>query len=450
VFDLSDLKARVDSARESMETPPEPGEPWPIMPVTAYLSDEDTGVLWKAVRAIRNDHAETFNLYPETSLATSVIAVLGDLDETPTLEELAMKLREDAEAEGPWLISTALANFSMSTGVVALGDEVVLQRAFVAPKPSDEEYNAEGAAHFEVFDAIGDYINPPARWLHAERSEKGPIDTARTAALLTVEKGTPAIAASRARTKALYAIAVWTILTPPEDLMVLPDVGTYGPQPSLRMPQRLKEFDPGEWISKKHARAASIEHWQAYAAPDAEVLALPFEALEVVREKRSAQALLSACLAIFQAARGSRFLLTERLRFVLTAIEALGEPRPGKTMKWKRWQRLSARHGIHQRLEERGYTAEEVSGAEERLKTARNIATHGSDAVLIDLGFPEGEQRALRYGPPAAAEDLGFPALSADLTIMIFAVQHVLSRLLPHMKEHDWDEEEFQLQFKAK
>jgi hypothetical protein len=446
-MDLTDLKDRIDRARAEMEAPLKPGESRPVMPVTAYLDEEDSTVLWVAVRAIREEHPATFNRYPETALATSIIAVLGDLPAVPTLAELAEYLQSGADEQGPWLISTPLANLALPDAMVAVTDDVVLQRAFLSPEVGDDEYNAEVDAHAGIYKVLGDYVNPPARWLRPGRHGDGALDTTRTAALLTLEHGTPALAASRARAKAMYAIAVWSIVKPPADMMLLPDLGIYGPQPFLHMPQRIKAYDQGQWITKKHARPASIEHWSEYEIPAGDLLRLPFDALEVVREKRSAQALLSACWATFEAARGSRFILSERLRHVLVAVETLGEPKPGKTMKWKRWERISRRYDVHERLQGRGYTEEAIANAEKRLKTARNIATHGADAALIDLGFPEGAERALRYGKPAAGDDLGFSALSADLTIMIYAVQHVLDNLLRHMNEHGWNDDEFEKQF---
>ena len=448
-IELSDLKGRVDRAGADMEAPLEPGESRVILPVSAYLDEEDTVVLWEAVRAIREAHPDTFNRYPEMTLATTIITVLAELSEVPSLAELAGHLREAAEQEGPWLVSTPLSNIAVPSGMLALTEDVVLQRAYTAAEISDEEYNSEVDAHAEIFRAIGDYINPPARWLTPGRQGEGFMDTTRGAALLTVEQGTRALAASRARAKALYAIAVWTIVAPPGDRTLLPDVGIYGPQPFLHMPQRLKEYDPGEWMTQKRAAAASSEHWADYEIPAGELLALPFEALAVIREKRSAQALLSASWAIFEAARGSRFLLSERLRHALVAVETLGEPKPGTTMKWGRWQRLSRRHGVHEQLRGRGYSGAAIARAEQRLKDARNIATHGADTALVDLGFPEGGQRALRGGKSAAGEDLGFAALSADLTIMIYAVQHVLDNLLRHMSAHEWDDAEFERQFAA-
>jgi hypothetical protein len=364
------------------------------------------------------------------------------------LAALAERLAGAAEDEGPWLVSTPLANVSLPSAMLPIDDRTVLQRAYLGREVQDDEYNEVVNAHSEVFKAIGDYLSPPSRWLAPGRHSEDAVDTTRTAALLTVENGTRALAASRARAKALYALAVWTITSPPGEFAQLPDLGVYGPQPFLQMPQRSKEHDPGEWISKKRASIGSTRHWSEYEVPSGDLLTLPFEALRVVRDSRSAQALLSASWAAFEAARGSRFLLSERLRHVLVAVETLGEPEPGKKMKWKRWENLSKRYGVHDELRGRGYGEEMIARAEIRLKNARNIATHGADAALIDLGFPEGAERALMVGDPVPGEDLGFAALSADLTILVFGVQHVLSKLLGHQRDAQWDDDEFERQFK--
>lgn len=433
-----------------MEAPLKPGEDSkPILPVTEFLREEDTTVLWEAVRAIRAGHPQVFNLYPENTLATNIVFALGGLAEVPSLAQLAERLHEAAMEEGPWLVSTPLANLSLPAAMLPIDERTALQRAYLGREVQDDEYNEVATAHIEVFGAIQDYLYPPSRWLAPGRHQEDAVDTTRGAALLTVEDGTRALAMSRARAKAMYALAIWTITSPPTDFAVLPDLGIYGPQPFLHMPQRSKEYEPGEWISKKRASIGSIEHWSDYEVPAGDLLTLPFEALAAVRESRSAQALLSSSWAVFEASRGSRFLLSERLRHVLTAVETLGEPEPGKRMKWKRWKNLSRRYGAHDELRGRGYSEEEISRAEGRLKKARNIATHGSDAALIDLGFPEGVERALMFGDSMSGEDLGFAALSADLRILIFGVQHVLNQLLRHQRDAGWDDEEFERQFAA-
>lgn len=431
-----------------MEAPLKPDEESrPILPVTEYLQEDDTTVLWEGVRAIRTHHPEVFNQYPENTLATNIVYVLGDLDDVPSLADLAEQLLEAAKEEGPWLISTPLANISLPAAMLPIDERTVLQRAYLGRDVQDDEYNDVVDAHAKIFGEIRDYLSPPGRWLAPGRRGEDAVDTSRAAALLTIEDGTRGIAMSRARAKAMYALAIWTITSPPGDFTQLPDLGIYGPQPFLHMPQRSKEYDPGEWISNKRASLGEIRHPSEYEVPVDDMLPLPFEALRAARDSRSAQALLSASWAAFEAARGSRFLLSERLRHILVAVETLGEPEPGKKMNWRRWTNLSKRYGVHDELRGRGYSEEEITRAEARLKNARNIATHGADAALIDLGFPEGVERALMGGQSVPGEDLGFPALSADLTILIFGVQHVLDKLLRLQRDAGWDDDEFERQF---
>jgi hypothetical protein len=446
--DLTDLKARVDRARSELEAPLGPDEASrPILPVTEYLREDDTVVLMEAVRAIRVHHPRVFNLYPENTLATNIVYVLGNEGAISTLEELAQQVLDAAKEEGPWLVSTPLANVSLSAAMLPINNEAVLQRAYLGREVQDDEYNEIVEAHFEVFNAIEDYLPPPSRWLAAGRHNEEAIDTTRSAALLTVEEGTRPLAVARARAKAMYAIAIWSITSPPGDFEQLPDIGIFGPQPLLHMPQHTKEYDPGEWISKKRPSIGSIYHHSEYAIPGGDLLVLPFEALRAASTRRSAQALLSASWAAFQASRGSRFLLSERLRYVLVAIESLIEPEPAGKMEWTRWENLSKRYGVHEELRTLGYSEGEIEIVERRLRNARHIATHGADAALIDLGFPGDAQRPMRFDEPMPAEDLGFPALSADLRILVFAIQHVLNQLLRHQQREAWDDAEFERQF---
>lgn len=188
-MDLTDLKTRVDRARAAMKAPLEPGETRPIMPVTAHLAEDDWKEAWKVVRLIREHHVDVFNRFPEATLVTAIIAALGELVETPSLGELAAVLREDAERAGPWLVSTSLVNLTMPRLFLEVADGVILQRAFSSNDVDDDEYNAEVNAHAEIFRTLGDYLNPPNRWLRGGPGGEAPIDTTRTAALLTIESG---------------------------------------------------------------------------------------------------------------------------------------------------------------------------------------------------------------------------------------------------------------------
>lgn len=446
-MNLADLKTRIDRARAEMEAPIPPGQDSkPILPLIEYLGDEDWSALWEAVRELRRTHPGVFNLFQEEVLARTLVFVLADLDTQPDVAELAERLRERAATEGPWLVSTPLVNLEMNEPALMVREGVALQRALSSRDPGDEEYNREVEARLTVLDDLGDYLSPPLRWIDSGDGIH-PLDTSRSAALVTVEPGTLALAHSRARAKALHALAVWSILSPPGDFELLPDIGIQCPQPFLFIEQHSKRFEPDVPITRRRQRPGRLVHRSPYPLPEPELLRIPFDAIDLVRERRSAQALLSASWAYFQAARGSRSLLSERLRHLLVAVETLGEPAPGKQMRWGRWQRIRDRFKVHEALKVRGHSRKEIKRAEKRLKQARNIATHGADAVLIDLGFPPGGQRELLHGSMMPTDDLGFAALNADLSALLFAVRLVLDGSLREAAADNWDDERFERQF---
>jgi hypothetical protein len=89
-----------------------------------------------------------------------------------------------------------------------------------------------------------------------------------------------------------------------------------------------------------------------------------------------------------------------------------------------------------------------VQAAQDRLRLARNIATHGADAVLLDVGYPPTATRHMRRGPPAEGKHLAYPALCADLSPLVFAVRFVLRELFKTMRDATWDDAAFEKQFR--
>jgi len=68
------------------------------------------------------------------------------------------------------------------------------------------------------------------------------------------------------------------------------------------------------------------------------------------------------------------------------------------------------------------------------------VATHGADAVLIDLGFPQGGQRKLQGSRSADAMDLQAAAVQSDLWPLVHAVGLVIEKLLLLMAANGWDD----------
>ncbi len=445
--DITSLKEAVDRARGEYMRLPAEGETKRILPLQLYMEESEWELVWEAVRALRREHPGVFIQFQETTLANLMIDELGDLESAPTLEELAERLREIAESEGPWLVSTPLTNIAVPEPAIQLADDVVLWRAVHGTEWMNERFGAgeDDDSEFTVHDLLGDRLPRVTRWLRFAETE--PIDTGVGAQLLTIEEGTGVLALARARAKAQYALAVWSILAPPEEWKLLPDLGIWVQQPSIQLGQRFKLREHEKWIPRERVKGNSIRFWGDYEAPSADVLRTPFEAIDNL-ERRCSQALLSAALARSQASRASRFVLTERARSIHVAIECLCEPAPGRSGAYHRWEIVAQRFGVWGELGKRGYDPQDALEVQQRLMNARNVAAHGADAALIDLGYPEAQQRKMqgknRY---ALGQDLAIAAVQADLTPLIYAVGYVLKELFLLMRDNNWDDTLFEAQF---
>lgn len=446
--DITPLKEAVDRARAEYTRPPAEGETKPILPLPLYMEESEWELVWEAVRALRRGHPRVFIQFQETTLANLVIDELLEFESAPTLEELAERLRQIAESEGPWLVSTPLSNIVVPEPAIQLADDVVLWRAVLGTEWMDERFGGgeDDNSEFTVHDFLGDRLPRVTRWLRFSGNER--IDTGVGAQLLTVEEGTGVLALARARAKAQYALAVWSILAPPKEWKLLPDLGIWVQQPSIQLGQRFKPREHEKWIPREQVKGNSTRLWGDYEAPSAQFLRIPFEAIENL-ECRSSQGLLSAALARWQASRASRFLLSERVRSIHVAIECLCEREPGAGGAYDRWEIVADRFGVWGELEKRGYDPQDALDVQERLKNARNVATHGADAALIDLGYPEAQQRKMqgknRY---ALGQDLAIAAVQADLTPLIYAVGHVVKELFLLMSNNNWDGSLFEAQFR--
>ena len=179
---------------------------------------------------------------------------------------------------------------------IQLADEVVLWRAVLGTEWMDERFDgrSDDNSEFTVHGFIGDRLPRVTRWLRLSRGEQ--IDTGVGAQLLTVEEGTGVVASSGARAEAQYALAVWAILEPPKEWKLLPDLGIWVQQPSIQVGQRFKPREHEQWIAQEQVKGNSIRFWGEYEAPQADVLRIPFQAVDNL-ECRSTQALLSAALA---------------------------------------------------------------------------------------------------------------------------------------------------------
>jgi hypothetical protein len=426
-MDLANLHRRVQDARRQFEEPPTAGSSKPILPLTEYFDRDAHALLREAVRALRHDHPAEFVNYPEPTVAWFIVEELARHETAPSLADLANRLADQVEQdEGPWLVSTPLANIELADPMIELADDVVLWRAELGTEWLDQRYpTVEDNSEFAVFHILGDRLPRPTRWKRLPADER--LDARVGATLLSVERATIGLAVARARSKARYAIASWAVLAPPDGDRLVPDVATWVPQPTFQITEPYKRLEDRNWIPKERSSLGSVRLWRPYEAPASEILRLPFAAMSNLQH-RSAQAVLSASLSLLQASRGTRFTLSERLRYVHSALDALCEPAKGRGGIPRRWAKIAEHYRVWAHLAELGYQRDEIETAQTRLYAARNIATHGRDAVLVDIGYPPGAVREINRGTLSGV-DLGLSGLESDLTPLLSAVRHVLRGL---------------------
>jgi hypothetical protein len=291
---------------------------------------------------------------------------------------------------------------------------------------------------------LGDHLGQVTEWAELDNRR---FNTGRGASLLTVENGTAPLALPRARARAQYAVSVWAVLSPPSENELLPDVGMWLPQPSLHWGQHYKRRENDVWPHGERDRGGGIRTWAPYRAPTADVLSVPFEAM-AEREQRSAQALLSSAHALIQGGRRSRIQLSEEIRATIAAIELLCEREPLAHDAFERWSAVAERLKVWETAGVRAYGPEDITSLHERLRFARNVASHGADAVLLDLGYPENARRQVTRKKEATGTDFAFAALAADLDPLRSAVRSVLGELFALMRTSGWDDDVFEAQFK--
>jgi hypothetical protein len=442
--DLTFIDGQIRAAQARQEKELQEAGSISILPLIDWLSDDDVPRVWEVVRRLRRDHVATTNRFSEDALPGLVVDLLAERDDILELSDLADQLDALAAAEGPWLIATPIANIAMDRAVISLGPNSVLQQAVAGQEWLGDRSAASGdTSGFEVHDLLGDRLPQVTQWA---AGEAGPLDTRRGATLLTVEDGVPALALPRARARAQYAIAVWTILSPPEAFETWPDLGTWVPQPYIHWQQRFKVKEDDAWIAKQPTRGSNVTQYSPYPTPVDDVLHAPFEAFANL-DKRCAQALLSASLTLAHAMRRSRHELSAQLRNTMACLEVLCEKENEISAAQARWEAVAGRFDVWSELSHRNYSDDDIAKLQLRIKRGRNIATHGADAALLDLGYPESAQRKVGRDKFAPGTDFAYSALAADLVPLRFALGFVITKLFDVARASGWDDATFEAQF---
>jgi len=455
VVDLSKLAAAVHGAVTESKRPPPPGGSKPLTFASDHLDEADWELLWEVVRHVRERDAETFVQLTELTIALLIIDALGE-HPTLDLDGLLTDLADRAAEYRPRVVSTPICHVRMESSAIRLADDVVLVRGYEDRHANDTaediiadvdvaEPLTEGSPHERLRRRLALRMSRPLKYVDLETR----FDTTRTAALLTIEEGVAPLALARARARAQYAIAMWVVLAPPPappPRQVLPDLGVWVPQPNVHVPQRHRQIPrAGAPSPPVLEEGGGFNMYGPYTLPTKDELRLPFDAMANIHQ-RGAQAVLSASLHLLNAGRASRLQPSERARAVMAAMEALAEDPSDKKPARKRFLRLMARHGTDQAAIARGWTLPRVREAIARMVKARNIATHGSDAVLLDLGYPLGATRQMRYSV-ALGTELASGSLQSDLPILAHIISRTLDLTIRELSSDGWSDSAFESYF---
>lgn len=443
--DMAELHRRVHAAQEVVDRPWIPGETSrPYEFFTDHLADDGWRLGWKLVAAIRQSHPELFLRSSEEELHSAALEFVLAAETAPSPEDVTAGLLETVADDAVRLVSTPLANMVLDRTWAPLGPNAALWRPDGSDETPDAEARDEDAAiqsAFAVRRHLGDQLRAAPRVLRLSSGRT--IDTRRTVTLISKEEGPPDRAVSAARAKARYALATWTILSPPDRWHLSPELSIWSPQPYLYQYATHKRYESDRWHSRDQTEGGGMREWAPYPLPNDEILVAPFEAFAAI-DRRSAQALLSATAALDAAQRASRASLSEQIRSVRAAVECLCEPAPGERGALKRWERLATRLRVWDEIaRDRAYTPSTITALQSRLIDARNISAHGADAALIDIGWSAGD-RPLDRGRIAEESDLAANALRRDLGPMKFAVGEALRALWPKLRVAEFDDDVFE------
>lgn len=442
------LWSAVEANRTALTAPFGPGETSrPITIPEQFFEDQHRLALQRVVDAVRRDAPRVYTRFAgSASLSHAIVRRLEDETERPTLARIIEVLDEDSRVNQRWLIGSPLANLKPPNRVVPLADEAALI-------PTDPDPDWQGFSEstvpsgFEIRAHLGDWILPRPQWFQATE-HRAALDTRVTASLVTVEQGTRNAARDVARTRAGYALAVWTL--EPQDTdrrYIWPTEGIWGPQPHLDLGQTDKPFEPDMFTRRSSQSSRIIEHAPWTLPEDDDILRLPFDAMARAETSLAARAILASARAFYLAARfPSDLTLSERYMYLYTSIATLCEERDSFSTKamLRRWDCLRSALGLHRELIEAGYQDGQLLEAEELLKHVRDMAAHAADSGLVNLGYPPDKSRVFAGNAAVRGDRLSRAMLVSDLRPLLYMVRVALRTVLHRVADTAWNEAAFE------
>jgi hypothetical protein len=106
----------------------------------------------------------------------------------------------------------------------------------------------------------------------------------------------------------------------------------------------------------------------------------------------------------------------------------------------KRWARLTERYGVWRQLR-RFYEQKELEELKELTQDLRNITAHGSDDVLVNLGYPEASIRPMMGDRELTGQQLAVARAAAAKPVLRHAVREVTLRLAREVVDRNFDDD---------
>lgn len=440
---LQELEAGLHRAQTERDAPPSAGEVKQVLPLAAYLDEQAVAARWQVVSQLRQDHRRLYNRFGnEQFLAEAITDVIGRTEGDLGWKTLLDELERFVDESSQWLVAIPLAN-ATTQGYAEISDRVGLAEVLQA---EDWDRNSESPVdRMTIFAHLNDHIGQTARW-HRSDTHTGPLDGRRTAELVMVEQGAEPVALSVARTKARYALALWCLLVPPDWRELWPALADWEPRPYIERGVARKAHEPGKWTGGSQAHGRHITHYKEYEIPrHPDILRAPFQAMESAGENGlAARASLSAAWSLYVSERQPVDLeRTDRLMHVLAAIDALCDVGEGPTGRGAaRWERLTQRLKVWTQIES-SYSRQEIQDAKSLTRDLRNVATHGSDDTLVNLGYPPELIRLLPGHRQRSGEELSLAQTAAVLPVISTAVQLAAKRVAQQGIESGWEDDAF-------
>ena len=422
-----------------------------ILPLVEYLDDRGERATWRVVGRLRQQEPALYNRFlGERHLRDLVVDVVEDQDVAVDFSTLVRELERRADAAGEWLVAVPLANLLVPGGYLCI-EEGVAALKMSLQDPDWKMWGNDDPANdpFALFHDLKDKLDEGVRWHREDHPHTGRLDTRMTAKLFIVQQGTETAALSVAMTKARLALAIWCLLDPPDSMKLWPSTGDWQPRPYVHDNVVYKLYEPGQWIGSAQARGRRSFHLGEYTVTDdPNRLKAPFEMMRLAEKMIAPRAVASAAWALHLAERAPADQeRTDALVHLRSAIEAICDTGNGPTGDGdRRWARITERFGVWKAMS--GFYGQRDSKEAKRFaRDLRNIAQHGSDDILVNLGYPPEAIRPMQDGRALTGEQLGLARAAAAYPVLHHAVREVVSRLARDGIADGWNDERFRRQF---